>query len=165
MRVRSPIGRIFVVASLVATVAVCARSALATDLQLSVLYSNESSHIGTGQPSTAVIAWLTPETVTESQRLETPCPSNANCQFTWYRPGFRTDTVYPNERTCVHFTVPSDRVAAEFTETWSGGISGFSVAGNPDITWHTESTWGVDGNSVLPAGTAAEFGQGTIQGC
>jgi hypothetical protein len=165
MRVRPLVGRMFAVASLAATVAVCSRYALAPDLQLSVLYANKSSHIGTGAPGTAIITWLTPETVTQSQRLVTPCPSNENCQFTWYRPGFRTDTVRPYESTCVHFSLPSEKVAAEFTETWSDGVSGFSVAGNPDITWHTQSAWGFDGNTVMPAGSAAEFGQGTIQGC
>jgi hypothetical protein len=162
--VRSPVAEMFAVASLAASVGVCSRYALAPDLQVSVLYANKSSHVGTGQPGTAIITWLTPGTATQVQPLAVPCPPNGNCQFTWYRPGFRTDTVYPHESTCVHFTAPSDKVAAEFTETW-GGTSGVSVAGNPNITWHTESAWGFDGTNVLPVGDSLDLGRGVMPGC
>jgi hypothetical protein len=122
MRLRSPIGRMVAVASLAATVAVCARSAAAPDLQLSVLYSNKSSHVGTGQPGTAIITWLTPETATQPELLPTPCPSSGNCQF----------TVYPSEHACVHFTVPSGRFAAEFTETLARRGRGILCSGQPE---------------------------------
>jgi len=44
-------------------------------------------------------------------------------------------------------------------------LADVSVAGNPNITWHTESAWGFDGTSVLPVGDSLDLGRGVMPGC
>jgi hypothetical protein len=147
-------------ATLAATLIACSMDALAPE-QISVFYSNQSTHINTGAPGTMVVTWLTPGTARQQQTNATP-----NGAFTWYTPGFRTDTVLPNQVTCVRFEAPDDKIAVEYRITYPGGVTGIgwaSRSGVP-ITWHLESSWGFTGDGVGVAGSAGPFGE-IVQGC
>ncbi len=126
--------------------------------RLSVLYSNRSSPSGT-----AVITWLTPATATTVEMVYPPCPSQVDCSYAWYGPGFRADTVYPNQQTCVHFVAPSAQVAVEARITWQGSREDVP-AGHPTATWSSASAWGFDGTAILPAGSSYDGGK-VMQGC
>jgi len=135
----------------------CARSG--DPLNVSVLYSNRST-----SPGTAVITWLTPATATTVEMYAIPCEKAAvSCAFAWYGPGFRTDTVYPNAETCVHFVAPAGTVATEMRMTWPGVTEGV-----PAGPWSSDTAWGFDGRVLQPAGTMDTTGgkPGTvIRGC
>jgi hypothetical protein len=149
---------------------------------MSVLYSNQSSDLHTGwservggvlytheshgEPGTAVITWLSPGTVHPGQ-WGLPVPGcllltvqhhgRDACPF--YGPGFRTDTVQPYQRTCVHFVAPSAQVAVEFRITRApelgggGSIKFVRTLPNGAVAWSSDSSWGFDGNRLEPVGT------------
>jgi len=131
---------------------------------VSVLYSNHYPNTPPG-PATAVITWLSPGTATGVESFMHPCPKSATCSFQWYKPGFRTDTVRPNEERCVHFMAPSEDVAVEVRWTWPDGAGGMKLAGDPTPTWSTDSAWGFDGQDIEPAGTTANNPVRIVQGC
>jgi hypothetical protein len=128
--------------------------------QVSVLYSNLSTHINTGAPGTAIVTWLSPGTVGEQQHQGAPGGGG-----NWYGPGFRTDTVLPNQVTCEQFEAPDDRIAVEYRISYPGGVTGIGWASGSSetITWHLESSWGFAGDRVGPAGSDG-FGE-VLQGC
>jgi hypothetical protein len=138
----------------------CSSSPVAPDpsgLKMSVLYSNKSSNVCgyaspdtncTPEPGTAVITWLSPGTVSQVN------PGNTrDGVLNLYGPGFRTDKVLPGESTCAHFTAPSDSVVEEMTETFIGA-TGVQGPGTP-ITWHSDSTWVFNGETLAPVGVIA----------
>jgi len=133
-------------------------------LAVSVLYSNRSA-----SPGTAVITWLTPATATKVQMYVFPCEKSAvSCGYAWYSPGFRTDTVYPNAESCVHFVAPAQAIAVEMWIMWAGGLTEGVPAGHPTVAWASDSAWGFDGQVVQPAGTtdSTDGNPGTvIRGC
>ena len=148
------------VATLAATLVACSKDALAPK-QISVFYSNQSTHINTGAPGTMIVTWLTPGTARQKQTNATP-----GGVFSWYSPGFRTDTVLPNQVRCEQFVAPDDQLAVEYRISYPGGVIGIgwaSRSGDP-ITWHSESSWGSTGDGVGLAGSAGPFGE-IIQGC
>ena len=148
------------VATLAVTLVACTKDALAPR-QVSVLYTNQSTHINAHEPGTAIITWLTPGTARQQQTNATPGGA-----FTWYGPGFRTETLLPDQVTCAHFEAPDDRIAVQYRISYPGGVTGIgwaSRSGVP-ITWHLESSWGFTGDGVGPAGSAGPFGE-IVQGC
>jgi len=146
--------------TLATSVVACSKDSLAPK-QISVFYANQSTHINTGAPGTMIVTWLTPGTARVQHTNATPGGA-----FTWYDPGFRTDTVLPNQMTCEHFLAPDDRIAVEFKTSYPGGVTGYgwaSRSGEP-ITWHSESSWGSTGDGAGPAGSSDVFGE-IVQGC
>jgi hypothetical protein len=145
---------------LAATLVACSKDSLAPK-QISILYSNQSTHIGAGAPGTMVVTWLTPGTARQQQMMATP-----GGVFTWYSPGFRTDSVLPNQVTCTHFEAPDDQIAVEYRISYPGGVTGIGWASRSGeaITWHSESSWGSTGDGVGTVGSAGPFGD-TVQGC
>ena len=147
-------------ATLAVWLGACSKDPLAPK-QISVFYSNQSTHIDGGAPGTMVVTWLTPGTARQQQLIATP-----GGVFTWYSPGFRTDTVLPNQVTCMHFEAPDDRLAVEYRIAYPGGVTGIGWASRSGdaITWHSESSWGSTGDGVGTAGSAGPFGE-IVQGC
>jgi hypothetical protein len=146
-------------ATLAAILVACSKDPLAPT-RVSVFYANRSTHFQTGEPGTAIITWLSPGTVSE-QRTETT-PSGA---FTWYGPGFRTDTVLPNQVTCQYFEAPGDQIAVQIRMSLPGGTGvGYASRAGGAITWHSETSWGFTGDRVGPAGGSDGYG-GVVQGC
>ena len=147
-------------ATLATTLVGCSKDSLAPK-QIFVFYANQSTHINTGAPGTMIVTWLTPGTA--SVRHTNTTPGGA---FTWYDPGFRTDTVLPNQVTCEHFVAPDDRIAVEYRISYPGGVTGIGWASRSGeaIAWHSESAWGFTGDHAGPAGSADGFG-GVVLGC
>ena len=159
MRLSSAPLRILYGATLAATLAACSKDSLAP-LQLSVFYTNLSTHFNNREPGTAIITWLSPETAVLQHTEVVP----SGGVFGWWGPGFRTDTVLPNQVRCEHFEAPSDRLAVQYRLSFPGG-QGVGYGGRPDsMFWHSESSWGFTGDAVGPAGSASGFG-GVIEGC
>ena len=151
-------------ALLAATVGACSKDPVAP-LHISVLYANRSTHVNTGAPGIAVLTWLSPETVGARQHQGAPGGGND-----WYGPGFRTDTVGPNEVKCVSFEAPSGQVAVQYRVTLPGAIligypgTSSTISSPGQITWHSESSWGFTGDFVAPAGSLDSFGN-VVEGC
>jgi hypothetical protein len=146
-------------ATLAATLVACSKDSVAPK-SVSVFYTNLSNHVDTREPGTAIITWLSPGTVGQHHTEATPGGA-----FTWYAPGFRTDTVGPNEVMCEHFEAPDDRITVEYKIAYPSGAMGTGYAGpaGSTVTWHLESSWGFTGDQVGPAGSDG-FGE-VVQGC
>ena len=139
-------------ALLAAPLLTCSRFAAAPTVSFTVLYANDATTIN-GAPGTATITWLTPGTATGGQSAVVPCASDGGCNFVWFPSGFRTDVVQPFEHKCVHFEAPDSRIAPEVKWSYPDGSGGAHFAGNPDVTWHTETDWSFDGYNIGPAST------------
>jgi hypothetical protein len=160
-----------ITASLFTLLLACSKYSLAPR-EVTVFYSNRSSHFGTGdpptfEPGTAIVTWLSPR----SSRLEhtdaLPCALNSGCIYGWYGPGFRVDTIRPGQEFCEHFEAQGDQIAVEFQTSYPGGLKGIHYPGSSDgggITWHSESSWGFSGDAMGPAGSSDGFG-GVVAGC
>jgi hypothetical protein len=158
-------NRVVCAVSLVATLVACSKD-LVAPRQVSVLYANHTTHINPADgPGTAVITWLSPETVGEQQHQGAPGGGND-----WYGPGFRTDTVGPNQEICVHFEAPGNQIAVEYRISLPGAtLIGYpgtasTSAGPGVIAWHFDPSWGFNGERVRPAGSSDDYG-GIVQGC
>jgi hypothetical protein len=152
--------RLLFVVAFAASLVACSKDSLAPT-QISVFYSNLSTHINTGAPGTMIVTWLTPGTARLEHTDATPGGA-----FSWYGPGFRTDTVLPGQVTCEHFEAPDDQIAVELTSSLPGGVTWthWASRSGEGVTWHSESSWGSTGDAAGPAGSSDSFG-GVVQGC
>lgn len=154
------VGRLLpVAATLAATLVACSKTPLAPQ-QVTAFYTNQSSHFNTKAPGTAIITWLSPGTIRDQHTQTTPGGA-----FTWYGPGFRTDTVRPNQVVCEHFEAPDNQIAVEYTIVYPGGVGiGYASRSGEPITWRADVSWGFTGDAVGPAGSSDGF-SGIVQGC